>query len=184
MRIIAGHLKNRKILSLKGELTRPTSSRMRETLFNICQNEIVDCEFLDLFAGTGAMGLEALSRGAKSATFVDSCKDAIRNIHRNIEQMDLKKSSVVINGDVFKTLDRLVTRGKKYEIIYADPPYGKEFSSLLLKFVDEGALLPSSGMLFIEEKRDHPIESDKLNTLSLKSVRKSGSSMLLQFVRI
>ena len=183
MRIIAGSLKNKKILTPTGDATRPTSSRMRESLFNICQNEIEGCEFLDLFAGSGAMDLEALSRGAKRVTFVDQSKDAARIIHKNIEMMDLKLSAQVIINDALRSLERLESLGKKFDVIYADPPYGKEFSSLILKFIDEHALLSSTGMLFIEEKKGHPLDTDHLKTLTVKSARNTGSSMLIQLER-
>ena len=183
MRVIAGHLKNKKILTPKGDSTRPTSSRLRETLFNICQNEIEGCVFLDLFAGSGAMGLEALSRGAKRVTFVDQSKDATRIIHQNIDLMGLKLSSQVIQSDALKALQRLEGLGKKFDIIYVDPPYGKEFSALILKYIDDHALLGVSGMLFIEEKKGHPLALDELKTLTVKSTRSNGSSMLIQLER-
>lgn len=190
MHIIAGIFKGHPLLAPKGQATRPTSSRLRESLFNICQQEIEDARFLDLFAGSGAMGLEALSRGAKSATFIDSSRESIACIKKNIECLGVKKNIEIFQGDVFMHLDRLI--GQKYDLIYADPPYdalmrkGKEipisYSNQILKIIDENSFLFPLGSLFIEESSATELPKEGLKTLELKSIRKMGRSMLYHYL--
>lgn len=190
MHIISGTLKNQVILSPEGALTRPTSSRLRESLFNICQGYIEGARFLDLFAGSGAVGLEALSRGASHCTFVDSDRSSTRCIQANLQKMGLVTQGKVIMGNAFAWLERLSKTSRPYSIIYADPPYdasmaeGKEriaFSQRLLTMVDELNLLEKGGMLFIEDSTNFRPQSMALKKLEPVSARRSGRSTLLQF---
>lgn len=184
LQIIGGKLKKKKIKSPKGLNTRPTSSRLRETLFNICQQEVEGARFLDLFSGSGAMGIEALSRGAGNAVFVDSDRESIHCIKDNLKALEIKDSARAIQGDAIKLLPKLGT----FDLIYADPPYlvkNSEFSysSEVLKFVDQFNLLALRGMLFIEDSKEWEPDIASLQTLCLKSSRKVGRSVLHQFVR-
>lgn len=190
MRIISGTLKNQQILSPPGLHTRPTSNRLRETLFNICQGFIDKARFLDLFAGSGAIGLEALSRGAEECTFIDHNRGCARCIETNLANMKLGRQGKVLTGDTFTWLERLSKSPQKYTIIYADPPYDAQldvdgvnitYSQHLLYLIDKSPLLEHGGMLFIEDsKASKPIPKD-LSTLKLISERRTGRSTLLQF---
>lgn len=193
MKIISGQFKNRPLAVPKGLATRPSSGRLRESLFNICQNEIEGAKFLDLFSGSGAIGLEALSRGASSVTFVESSKEAIRCIEKNIQNLQVEKYCKVMFGDVFANLDRLCKFGEKFDIIFADPPYQTDialdgvkmpFSSHVIRKVDEGDLLKEGGLLFVEESSECPDNTAELEHLKLKSSRRMGHSMLQQFIKI
>ena len=181
MKIIAGSLKNRPIITPKGDKTRPTSSRLRETLYNICQHEIEGADFLDLFAGSGAMGFEALSRGAKSATFVELDRNAIQCIKKNVETLDVKENTSIVQGDVRQALERFIRQEKQFDIIYADPPYEDTYSNLLLHDIDSSNLLKSGGSFFLEESSRVKLELDSLKKLKLVSKRVSGRSTLLEF---
>lgn len=190
MHIISGIHKNKQIIAPKGDATRPTSNKLRETLFNICQGYIEEAEFLDLFAGSGAMGLEALSRGANKATFIDNSKDSIRCIKANLEKLKMEDCSRVLYGDVFQQIKKLAELGYQYDIIYADPPYdttskeeGKEIanSARVLKMVDESVVLKPLGVLFIEDSRDSKPATEGLRTLIFKSSRQMGRSVLQQY---
>lgn len=190
MHIIAGLFKNKTIHSPKGQQTRPTSGRLRESLFNICQHYIEDAHFLDLFAGSGAMGIEAISRGANSATFIDNSKESIRCIQQNIRELHLEKQSQTFYGDVFQALKKLAKQSEKFTIIYADPPYDahsktpegvQTYSSQVLAAVDETNLLVPSGMLFVEDSHDFKPETENLKTLVYVGSRKMGRSMLHQW---
>lgn len=188
MHIIAGLFKNRTIASPKGMVTRPTSSRLREALFNICQNDVEGARFLDLFAGSGAMGLEALSRGAIAATFIDNNRESIRCIQKNIDQFQLKDSSQTLQGDVFQSLKNLCHGGLLFDLIYADPPYETQmkdipYSTLVARFVDQHRLLNPEGSLFIEESSEVSLSQETFQTLQLKSVRKLGRSVLYHFIK-
>lgn len=184
MRIIAGSHKNKQIVTPKGLATRPTSGKLRGSLFNICQGYIKEARFLDLFAGSGAIGLEALSRGALSATFIDNSKEAIHCIKKNLAQMNFENSSTVLFGDVFSILEKLGKLEKRFDIIYADPPYREGFGLRVLKAVDNGELLMPSGDLFIEEEDLKSIHNDELKTLKHVSTRPMGRAMLHHYRRI
>jgi 16S rRNA (guanine(966)-N(2))-methyltransferase RsmD len=124
MRIIAGKARSRKITAPEGFHTRPVTDKIRESLFNIWQTDIYDSDFLDLFSGSGCMGLEALSRGAANAVMVDNSKEAIAVIRQNLKSTDLaKEPHEVCQEDVFGAIKRLDARGSKFDIIYVDPPF-------------------------------------------------------------
>lgn len=190
MHIFSGKYKNRILKTPKGLTTRPTSGRMRETFFNICQGYIEGADFLDLFAGSGAMGLEALSRGARSATFVDSDKSSCQCIRQNIDALKIESHVLVLCGDVFHWLEKLAKQGKQFDIIYADPPYetkviwkgeGLAFSDLVIKLVDEYPLLKTQGELFVEDSSGLPPYKGALSHLKLKNSRQHGRSALQQY---
>lgn len=196
MHIFSGVHKNRSLLSPKGEITRPTSGRLRETLFNICQHYVEGCRFLDLFSGSGAMGLEALSRGATQSTFIDNSKESIRCIHANVQSFKEEERSKIIYGDVFDQLKKLAKEGYQYDIIYADPPYetinhlSEEplfYSIKLLKTIDELLknqiyLLAPNGMLFLEEAAKISLENSLFSHLKLKNSRRTGRTTLHYYV--
>ena len=122
MRIITGKAKGIKLETLKGENTRPTSERAKEAVFSMLQFDIEGREVLDLFAGSGQMGLEAVSRGAESATFVDKAKDAAAVINKNIEKTKLRESCRVYCSDVLDYI-RTAKGRRKFDIVFIDPPY-------------------------------------------------------------
>ncbi|MGZ3633244.1 MAG: 16S rRNA (guanine(966)-N(2))-methyltransferase RsmD [Parachlamydiaceae bacterium] len=188
MHIIAGAYKNRTLATPKSALTRPTSAKLRETLFNICQGNIAGAHFLDLFAGSGAMGLEALSRGAQSATFVDSSKESIQCISKNIEVLGVKKLSKVLLKDVFMALEKFVKESLQFDIVYIDPPYEKKnyfegqltsYSQRLLLAFDTLPLVKEGGLIYIEDIAPH--FSIGLKTLQLLSSRRAGKATLYEF---
>ena len=183
MHIYSGQLKNRIIASPKGHSTRPTSGRMRETLFNICQSIVEGSRFLDLFAGSGAMGLEALSRGATKATFVDSSMDSIRCIKENLKTFQMESSATVIHADVFASLERLQKSGQTFDLIFADPPYehGEDFGLEILSKLDQSELLNPDAWVYLEESSKIVIPHEDLKHLRLNSYRKTGRSSLYEF---
>lgn len=192
MHIIAGSHKNRILSAPKSALTRPTSSRLREAVFNICQGSIEDASFLDLFAGSGAIGLEALSRGAKSALLVDSCKECASCIKKNIETLKFGDRATFVCGDVFALLKKFSANGRQFDLIYADPPYEKQgnfegrllsYSQQLLIAMDTLPLLKDSGYFFLEDVAPFCPEKLELQTLTLVSSRKAGKATLCEFRR-
>lgn len=186
MRIVGGSHRNRKLVAPKGIITRPTSERLREALFNICQGYIEGAHFLDLFAGSGAMGLEAVSRGAASATFIDADKSSIQCVKQNVQNLSMEDRAQVFCGDVFSSLEKLMKQGKQYGIIYADPPYATHaatdpVSARLLKMIDKSTLLMPQGDLFIEESSSVKVLSDELINLKHVSSRQYGHAALHQY---
>lgn len=188
MYIISGTHRHKRLKTPKGTETRPTSSRLREALFNICQGFIENARFLDLFAGSGAMGLEALSRGASFATFIDQSLEAIRCIQHNINNLQVESQSQVLKGDIFRMLTILKKQSQPFDIIYVDPPYhspSKElsvpYSVALIQWIDQNQLLASGGTLFIEEAYAYPPSLSDLTHLQLKNERRFGSTILQQY---
>lgn len=192
MQIFSGLYKNRKIIAPEGEATRPTSGRLREALFNICQGEMEDASFLDLFAGSGAMGLEALSRGAKTATFVDNNRDSIRCIRANLAAYGIEKCGEVMFLDAFEAMKKLAKQGHQFDVIYADPPYNtltpgsQEKNSLSAQvllildgLIEQGLpLLKKGGALFLEDNLKSLPEGTAYKHLVLQDRRSMGRSAL------
>ena len=127
MRIVAGKFRSRQIRSLKGRELRPTSDRLRETLFNVLSPVIEGSHFLDIFAGTGAIGIEALSRGARQAVFLEKHQPALKLIRENLSSLGVHQTFQILSGDAFHTLEKLVQNkaagAPAFDIIFFDPPY-------------------------------------------------------------
>lgn len=151
MRIISGTARGRKLQTPKGDQIRPTADRAREALFSILADSVRDCHFVDLFAGTGAVGLEALSRGATSCIFVDNTKMACGLVHSNSNLCGLTAQGVLLKRDLRRDPHYL----KKYDpidILFMDPPYNQGFSKSLFRYLDEHEdLFAADATLIIEE---------------------------------
>lgn len=184
MHIIAGTHKHAKIITPKGlDTTRPSTGRLRESVFNICQHYIEGAEFLDLFAGSGAMGLEALSRGAKHSTFIDKDKESIRSIKQNLEKLKLTERATVLQGDVIQVIEHLSKHQKLFDIIFADPPYNLSFDPVL-NFISTHPLLIPEGILFLESSNEINENLKESDFLHLINKRQMGKSFLLQYKKI
>ena len=154
MRIVGGKYKSRVLCELKGDAIRPTADKVRESLFNILQNKIYGAKFLDLFCGTGAMGIEALSRGAQSVTFNDFSRESLKILKKNIEKLKVDEDYKVTNFDAIT----LLKAGGEYDIIYIDPPYKTDLGARSLAVVN-GALKPGGIVIFEDEKPfNHDVE--------------------------
>ncbi len=159
MRIITGKARGIKLNTLEGENTRPTSERAKEAVFSMIQFDIEGREVLDLFAGSGQMGLEAVSRGAASATFIDKSKDAAKIISQNIEKTKLSPYCRVFNSDVNDFIR--ITRGKKkYDVVFIDPPYALRAAAPTLKALLDGEMLKSTSIIVCESEETDIFESD------------------------
>lgn len=151
MRVIAGKARRLLLKTVPGPATRPTTDRIKETLFNILQNELYGIRFLDLFSGSGGIGIEALSRGAEKACFVDSSKEAAACIRANLESTRLAPQGKVFLCDVMTALSRLEGE-EPFQIIFMDPPYGKELERRVLEYLSERQVsFVDQGTLFIAE---------------------------------
>lgn len=186
MKIIAGKYKGRSLFSPKNNLTRPTSSRVRETLFNIIQDRIEDAVFLELFSGSGAVGFEALSRNAQKVFFVENNLQALSCIKKNIEFLKVNDHVQLLSMDVFKGISLLGRQKIQFDIIYADPPYNLMQQSDLISIntlvsIDSMKLLKSGGVCFIEEGQELPIEKLNFKTIQLKRIKKQGNAFLHEF---
>lgn len=188
MHIIAGLYRRQSLVAPKGSQTRPSANRLREALFNICQHKIGGARFLDLFAGSGAMGFEALSREAQSATFIDSHKEAIHCIERNIEHLKVQEQCQVLKGETFAILKLLERQGQTFDVIFADPPYrtlvphsSLFYSSQIIQWIDSHTLLNPEGLLFVEEDFDFQPQIEECKTLKFIDSRRIGQAALQQY---
>ncbi|MCX5890704.1 MAG: 16S rRNA (guanine(966)-N(2))-methyltransferase RsmD [Deltaproteobacteria bacterium] len=141
MRIIAGELRGRVLAPVQGR-TRPTAAKVREAIFNILGPVVPEAQVLDLFAGTGALGIEALSRGAAQAVFVEDHPGALKALRRNLETLGLQDRSRVLPLPVAAALRQLAAQGERFGLVFLDPPYGGEAAAATL-----GALAGSSLLL-------------------------------------
>lgn len=148
MRIISGKARGTKLYTLDGTATRPTIDRVKESLFNIIQNDIEDSTVLDLFSGSGAIGLEFLSRGAKRAVLCDSSKDAIKIIKQNVQKTHFEEKVEVYNMEFTKLVERL--QNQKFDIIYIDPPYATDFIKISLEKIIEYELVNENTKIIVE----------------------------------
>ena len=156
--IISGKARGTKLNTLEGMDTRPTLDRIKESLFNIIQNQIYDTRVLDLFAGSGALGLETISRGAKEAVLCDSSRKAIQIIKENIIKTHFEKQAVVLNSDYKKALDML--KKEKYDIIFLDPPYESDFDIEAVKSIIQNDMLSDEGIIILETDRENEKQED------------------------
>ena len=175
MRIIAGERKGHTIYAPKGLATRPTSDRVRENVFNIVAPWVEDARVLDLYAGSGAMGLEALSRGAAAVVFVEADRDAVRAIERNLDRLRLKGATVVRAGTTPGLLQEAAA-GRKYDLVLADPPYAMTDYDTLARYLPH--VLADDGLLVLESAaRTEP----EVAGLALRTSRKYGSTRVTVF---
>lgn len=149
MRVIAGSARRVSLKTLEGMNTRPTQDRIKETLFNMLQYDLADCTFLDLFAGSGGIGIEALSRGAKTAVFVEQNADAVQIVRENLKATRLEDRAVVMHTDALTALKRL--EGKyRFDYIFMDPPYNHELERQMLEYLTGSELIDKQSTIIIE----------------------------------
>lgn len=154
MRVIAGKARRLPLKTIEGTDTRPTTDRIKETLFNMLQGDIPDSFFLDLFSGSGGIGIEALSRGAKEAYFVENNKKAAECIRDNLKFTKLEEDAVVMECDCLMALDRLERRDIVFDIIFMDPPYHKEYEIRLLQRLKDSPIAGEDTKIIIEAALD------------------------------
>ncbi|TAM78749.1 MAG: 16S rRNA (guanine(966)-N(2))-methyltransferase RsmD [Acidobacteria bacterium] len=178
MRIISGHNRGQRIQTLKGMQLRPTSDQMRETLFDIIGPSIRGSTFLDAYAGSGAVGLEALSRGAKEVVFVEHHRAAIDLIRRNLAGLKVEDGFYVMNTRVLTALERLDEEGAIFDFVFLDPPYGetREYHQVLRQLGRSRLLTPAS--FVIAEHSRHYFLEEKYNRLERTRTIRHGDAEL------
>lgn len=169
MRVIAGSAKSLKLKTLDTMDTRPTQDRTKETLFNVLSPYLADCRFIDLFSGSGGIGIEALSRGARSCIFVEQNPAAISCILENLKFTKLTDRAEVLKGDVL-TILRQIPDDKPYDVIFMDPPYNKELEKQVLTYISKTKMVDEYTIIVVEAS----LETDfsYLEDLSLRIYKK------------
>ena len=150
MQVIAGKARRLLLKTIPGTDTRPTQDRIKETLFNILQRDVPGCRFLDLFAGTGAIGIEALSRGAQRAVFVDNSRKAVACIRENLAHTHMETEATVMDTDAFAAIRRLSLQGARFDIIFLDPPYDSGLEDRALSQIRDTSLVGEETLLIVE----------------------------------
>lgn len=177
MRIIAGELRGRRLHRLEGKQTRPTSDRLRETIFNILSFRIRQAVVLDLFSGTGAMAIEALSRGADSAVLVDDSSRAISLITQNIRSFSLEKKARVLRGDIAHNLNFLRQVHPRFDLVFMDPPYNLNLIAPTLNHLLQSESMAPEACIVIEHSVLEALCFDQ-RRLELYDQRTYGKTML------
>lgn len=154
MRVISGTARSLKLDTVDSMDTRPTTDRIKETLFNMINVLIPDCRFLDLFAGSGAIGIEALSRGAACAYFVENNRRAVACIERNLSFTNLSESAVVYKRDAVGIIDLLENNRLVFDIIFMDPPYGKLLEKKVLLRLSDSSIVDFDTAIIVESDID------------------------------
>jgi 16S rRNA (guanine(966)-N(2))-methyltransferase RsmD len=150
MRVIAGKARRTLLKTPEGLETRPTTDRTKETLFNILNPYLTDCDFLDLFSGSGAIGIEALSRGAAFAAFSDTSKAAIDCIQTNLKATRFLEKAVVMQKDALSVIRAMEVAGKVFDVIFMDPPYDNELEKKVLEALDSSNIVYKNTIIVVE----------------------------------
>ena len=175
MRIISGSFKGKKILEPKNQITRPLKDLTKESIFNIIIHtkkfniELSNSKVLDLFSGVGSFGLECLSRGSSNLIFVESYKEVLPVLRRNITSINCQENSVIYEKDIIKNFDFKIIKDK-IDIIFMDPPYKEKSISQLLTKIDESKILSSNGIIIIHRhKKEEDLFPENFNIIEKKS---------------
>jgi 16S rRNA (guanine966-N2)-methyltransferase len=185
MRISAGTLKGRKVAvgktlkQIDKRRIRPTSAKVREALFDILRNDIAGASFLDLYAGTGAVGLEALSRGASRACFVEADRTVAREIRGHIERIGLAAQAEVFAEETGRFILSVRNAATGFDIIFADPPYASEESDMVLHLLDAGTVLKKGGCLIVEAPSKRRGEEKLVSMRLIRKYRYGDTTLFL-----
>lgn len=158
LRIITGEHKGKRLFSREGEDTRPTSERIKGAMFSSIQFDIEKRRVLDLFAGTGQLGLEALSRGAESALFIDSSREAIEVVRKNIALLKIEDKCKTVQSDYRTYINKLGKMGARFDLVFIDPPYGMMCCTEALKRLKDSSVL-ALGSLIVMESGEEDVDS-------------------------
>lgn len=177
MRVIAGSAKRVQLQTPEGLKTRPTTDRIKETIFNMLQPYLADCNFLDLFSGSGAIGIEALSRGAEYAAFIEKDKEALQCIKKNLSTTKLEAKADILFMDILQGLKTLEKKEVVFDIIFMDPPYNQGFEIQVLEYLKASKLLNDDTIVIFEASLE--TETDKIEKLgfTIEKIKKYKTNM-------
>jgi 16S rRNA (guanine966-N2)-methyltransferase len=182
MRVIGGNARGRRLKIPRGKTLRPTAARVKEALFNILPHDLSGTRVLELFAGTGNVTIEALSRGAAEAILVDSSAEAGKAIRENLQRFQITDRTKVWITPVARALRLLARRGETFDMIFLDPPYERRWIGSTLKLIGEGRLLRESGVLVAEHSIREQVDP-YYSSLALCDQRRYGGTLLSFFAR-
>ena len=177
MRVISGTSRGRKLMTPRHQSLRPTSDRVKESIFDMLQDDVQDKVVLDLFAGTGNLGIEALSRGARRALFVERGRQALRLIQRNLAQVGLEGRSEILPKDANRAIGILNQRGECFDLILMDPPYEKGLIQITLMKLNFNPIYHKDSILVVEHNRREPLPH-VLDGWNLVRQRRIGDTLI------
>lgn len=176
VRVISGSARGLKLNKPGDDRVRPTTDRVKESMFNIVQDWVYDSQVLDLFAGSGALGIEALSRGASQAVFCDNSLDSIKIIKSNIEKAKVVDRSQIVSGDFKRCLRDMEAKNQSFDMIFVDPPYYKGLFEEVLDTIRSCKILKKDGIVIVEHDAKRPI--GQVEGLEVYKEKKYGITML------
>lgn len=176
VRVISGSARGLKLNTPGDDRVRPTTDRVKESMFNIVQDWVYDGQVLDLFAGSGALGIEALSRGASQAVFCDNSLDSIKIIKSNIEKARVVDRSQIVSGDFKRCLRDMEAKNQSFDMIFVDPPYYKGLFEEVLDTIRACKILKKDGIVIVEHDAKRPI--GQVEGLEVYKEKKYGITML------
>lgn len=176
VRVISGSARGLKLNTPGDDRVRPTTDRVKESMFNIVQDWVYDSQVLDLFAGSGALGIEALSRGASQAVFCDNSLDSIKIIKSNIEKARVADRSQIVSGDFKRCLRDMEAKNQSFDMIFVDPPYYKGLFEEVLDTIRACKILKKDGIVIVEHDAKRPI--GQVEGLEVYKEKKYGITML------
>jgi len=180
MRIIRGKAKGRKLIPVKTREIRPTHDKVKESIFSMIQGHIEAAVVLDLFAGTGNLGLEAISQGAKKAIFVENGRIPLRTLKRNVDLCGFQDQAEILSLDAEMALNVLRRRGEKVDLVFIDPPYGSGYVDKTLRFINSHDMVNVGGAIVVEHgSEERP--AAKWGRLSLKKRKRHGDTTISIF---
>lgn len=176
MRITAGKFKNKQIKTIESDLIRPTLSKIRESLFNVLQNEIVEASFLDAFAGSGIVGIEAASRGAKEVVFVEKNPKHYKLLKENLKNISFENKTFLADSvNVLEKFD-----ANRFDVIFSDPPYKTDLNNKIIEIVARKNLLKEDGILVLESHKDEDFsQSIQANNFEILKEKIYGDTKVL-----
>jgi 16S rRNA (guanine966-N2)-methyltransferase len=182
MRIIAGTFRSRQLKSLKGLTLRPTSDRLRETLFNVLQDRIEDSRVIDVFAGTGAIGIEAISRGSKEVVFIENHRPTAELIRKNLDLLEIRSGARVLPIDALRGLQKLAAEqnanSPAFDIIFLDPPYAAAHEyEQILAFLGDSPLLNPDGLVIAEHRRSFDLPETQGRLYAVRVLQQGDASL-------
>jgi len=181
MRVISGDLKGRVIKGFTLEGTRPTMDRVKESVFSTIQFSVPNSVCLDLFAGSGSLGIEAISNGASKCYFVDCNKDAIKVLNENISNFNIKDKSIIIKNDYLEALNSFKNKNIKFDIIFLDPPYMMHILNDIIKFISDNNLLNDDGIIICEVDNNY-LETEIGDLCQYKN-KKCGTTFVYYYTK-
>lgn len=175
MRIIAGSAKGMKLKGPDGSEFRPTADKVKEALFSILGHRVIDAIFIDLYAGSGAVGIEALSRGASSCIFIENKKTSLQLIEENLKKTRLGEGTKIINNEVKKALKNMAAENIKADLVYLDPPYNSPDLATVVRSLFELGIVADNGLVIAEHSSKN---RDWANSFNLLKQKRYGDTIL------